>query len=88
MKKFHVLFAFLLIAAMLLSSCSIFENLGGGGQKPQILPFPENAFAAAKKQGVIGSITQTGDGNAYVMGTEMGTVLAGTGAGLLSACAS
>ena len=69
MKKFHVLFAFLLIAAMLLSSCSIFENLGGGGQKPQILPFPENAFAAAKKQGVIGSITQTGDGNAYVMGT-------------------
>jgi hypothetical protein len=61
--------------AMMLSSCSL--NLGsnggiingtGAGSKTEALPLPEDAFISIEKPAVIGSIVQTGDGNAYVNG--------------------
>ena len=73
MKKSTSLLSLLLITCMLLSSCSIFGgNFGGGGNgggKIDAKPLPDGAFADGIRQGVIGSIVQTGDGTAFVMGS-------------------
>lgn len=96
MKKLNCLFVFLLVAAMLLSSCGTVGNLNGDslhggnmnnadslhndntdgtdngddhGSGAQVSTLPDSFFAMTEKQGVIGSIIQTGDGNAYVNGT-------------------
>ena len=75
MKKINSFLSILLAGIMLLSSCS---PLGGGkdpgddiapGANIEALPFPSNAFTKEHRQAVIGSIVQTGDGNAYVSGT-------------------
>lgn len=58
MKRIYCLLVLLIIGAMLLSSCA-----------PQISPFPEGSFSNNVELGVIGSILQTGDGNAYVRGS-------------------
>ena len=39
-----------------------------GSTKTEALPLPEGAFVSIEKSAVIGSIVQTGDGNAYVNG--------------------
>ncbi len=83
MKKLNILFALLLIGAML-SSCTLFGGTGGGegdGAKIEASTLPEGAFTLPERAAVIGSIVQTGDGNAYVNGT----VPAATRARLLSA---
>ena len=45
------------------------DNGSGNGSSIEALPFPEGYFSNDEKQGIIGSIVQTGDGNAYVSGT-------------------
>ena len=66
---------------MLLTSCSLGGGngsaadgfgdgeFGGNKERLEALPFPEDSFADTKRKGVIGSIIQTGDGNAYVNGS-------------------
>ena len=73
MKKSTSLISLLLLVAMLLTSCFGGNpgdgNPGGGVSSISALPFPDGAFTKPEKQSVIGSIVQTGDGNAYVSGT-------------------
>lgn len=66
-KKWISLLVLLLVGVILLSSCA--KDNGDTKPKLQASPFPESAFTTTEKQGVIGSIVQTGDGNAYVSGT-------------------
>ena len=42
---------------------------GGKPESPDVSTLPDSFFSMTEKQGVIGSIVQTGDGNAYVSGT-------------------
>ena len=79
MKKFYGFAALILIIAMMLSSCSLGSGSNGGiingtgaGSKTEALPLPEGAFVSIEKPAVIGSIVQTGDGNAYVNGVVPG----------------
>ena len=72
MKKLNSLLALMLAVMMLLASCSTPSNNGNennGGASINAMAFPESAFAGEARPGVIGSIIQTGDGNAYVNGT-------------------
>ena len=77
MKKSTRFITLLLAAIMILSSCSL-PGDGNGGTDPdggssiEALPFPSGAFTKAERQSVIGSIVQTGDGNAYISGTVPG----------------
>ena len=41
----------------------------GKGEKLEAQPFPNGAFASSERKAIIGSIIQTGDGNAYVNGS-------------------
>ena len=62
----------LLTAAVLLTSCTGGNGNNpdnGGTKKPDASPFPGSAFQSEGVKGVIGSIVQTGDGNAVVSGT-------------------
>lgn len=77
MKKSTRFITLLLAAIMILSSCSLPEGGNGGtdpdgGSSIQALPFPSGAFTKTERQSVIGSIVQTGDGNAYIRGTVPG----------------
>lgn len=66
---------------MLLTSCSLGGGngsatdgfgdgeFGGNKERLEALPFPEGSFTNAERKSVIGSIIQTGDGNAYVNGS-------------------
>ena len=45
---------------------------GNDSEKTEALPLPEGAFMNVEKPAVIGSIVQTGDGNAYVNGVVPG----------------
>ncbi len=70
MKKSTGFIALLLMGVMLLSSCSFSGERPAPNRTPiQALPYPDGAFVQAEKQSVIGSIVQTGDGNAYTRGT-------------------
>ena len=71
MKKINCLLALLLVFSLALSSCNSPDGSGdnGDGNGPiQALPLPEETFKVAHRGGVLGSIIQTGDGNAYVNG--------------------
>lgn len=71
MKKLNVFLALLLIGAML-SSCALLGGTDGGedgGSKIEASTLPADAFTVPERAAVIGSIVQTGDGNAYVNGT-------------------
>lgn len=81
MKRFTSLLSLLLIACLLLSSCSIIGGnpeggeVPGGGENPgpgikiDPNPLPDGAFTDSVRPGVVGSIVQTGDGTAFVMGS-------------------
>lgn len=70
MKKLNCLIALLLVMAMLFSSCKAPDNGDEDSDDSQIdaLPFPTDSFESIQRPGVIGSIVQSGDGNAYVTG--------------------
>ena len=72
MKATTRILTLLLVTVMLLTACS--GGSGAVGEETQApglgaLPFPDAAFTAPEERSVIGSIVQTGDGNAYVSGT-------------------
>lgn len=66
---------------MLLTSCSLGggNNIAGGSdgdgfgggdnERLEAQPFPDGAFSGSERKSIIGSIIQTGDGNAYVNGS-------------------
>ncbi len=64
MKNANRLLSFLLIFVIFLTACG-----PNGGGKDKVSPFPSGAFAEAGDRSVVGSIAQTGDGNAYVRGS-------------------
>ena len=70
MKKLNSLIALLLVTVMLFASCSVPDNTDTDSDDSDItaLPFPTDDFDAIQRPGVIGSIVQSGDGNAYVTG--------------------
>lgn len=69
MKKINSFLALLLISSAILTSCSIPSNKNDKDKSYSASPFPESSFEAAQRSGVIGSVVQTGDGNAYVNGS-------------------